>query len=186
MKICELTELAIRLTGLVFIVIALSYVLGFTLTVLACLDPQSRKWVVPQLASYLVMFMDGIMGFLLIKLSKRLSLIMTRGLDQQSQVGFSFEGVQAWSIALVGLAMAATALPRLARLLAERIFDIYHNTYYSSSWPRDHAETVGYIIQFLLGVGIFLGSSGLLGFRRRCRDFGVTKKMGNDSTSAPK
>ena len=127
------------------------------------------------------MFMDGIMGFLLIILSKRFSLLFTRGLDQQSEVGYSFQAVQSWSIALVGLAMAATALPKLTRLLAERIFDIYHNVYYSSAWPRDRAETIGYIMQFLLGLAIFLGSSGLLGLRRRFRDLGVINKTGNDA-----
>jgi len=127
------------------------------------------------------MVVDGLMGIILFRLSKPLSRLITRGLDENATFGFSLEALQSWSIALSGLVIAILPIPKLFQIIARRIVDIQMKVYYSSCWPTDNVEMICFFFQFLLGVAVFLGASGLLGLRKKFRAFGASTTTGKST-----
>jgi len=176
MKMNGLAQLGVRLSGMLFVILAAFQLPGLIVALSACIAPGTRHDAGPMLFHYLSTVIMGVSGALLYAFSARLSSMLTRGVeDHDTQVGFTMESLQVWSVSLAGLVISATALPRLGELLAFRVLlKLYGG--FSSSDLRDNAEIIARTLQFLIGVVMFFGSAGVVGLRQRFREYAIKKE----------
>ncbi len=118
-----------------------------------------------------------IFGGLLWTFSDKLALIMIKG-DSDSSWSENFNikaiDVQRILFSILGLFFMGNSLPKIVSALI--------NMYWMSDLPNVSKSlmpnTIGEISQFLLGVGIFLGSQGLVGLLKAIRNLGMKREEG--------
>ncbi len=112
-------------------------------------------------------------GILLWLLSDKLSLIMVKG-ESHSNESFDTKAsdIQRISFSVLGLFFLGSSLPNLASTIAR--------IHFTSELPNYSTRLLlgagGPIIQFIVGLGIFLGSQGLVNFLDSIRTAGLKRE----------
>ena len=117
-----------------------------------------------------------ICGVLLWFLSDKISVIMNTGkrnADNKSVIEIG--DIQRVSFSVLGLYFMGSSLPKLVTSLI--------NMYFLTNAPNSTTRLIlglgGILIQFIIGLGIFLGSQGLVNFLKAMRSAGIKRE--NDS-----
>ena len=113
-------------------------------------------------------------GVLLWFLSDKLSLIMVKKGENHSNEGSGIEvsEIQRVSFSVLGLYFLGNSLPKLVSTLA--------NVYFMSELTPRLILSGGAIIEFIIGLGIFLGSQALVNFLTSIRTAGLKRKDDNE------
>lgn len=113
-----------------------------------------------------------IFGVLLLFLSDKLSVSMVKGeIHSNEGLGINASDIQRISFSVLGLFFLGSSLPKLVSTLTS----IYSMSELNST-TRLLLGAGGAITQFIVGLGIFLGSQGLVNFLNAIRTAGLKKE----------
>lgn len=117
-----------------------------------------------------------ICGALLWFLSDKISVIMNTGKrNADSKSGIEIGDIQGVAFSALGLYFIGSSLPKLVSAL----LDMYFLTNTPISATIFVVSLGGMLTQFIIGLGIFLGSQGLVNFLKAMRSAGIKRE--NDS-----
>jgi hypothetical protein len=164
----EIASLACRILGIFFIIQGTN-VLSLTLSV-AATSPIVHE------SSFNVIFslIYILFGLLLWFLSDKLSAILIKRESYSNQgSGLGASDIQRVCFSVLGLYFFGNSVPKLVSALT----NMYSMTEIFTT--RILLGSIGVITEFIIGLGIFLGSQGLVNFLNTVRTAG--RKRGNDS-----
>lgn len=120
-------------------------------------------------------FVYILFGVLLWFFSDKLSGIMTKGESQYKEgPGIEVSDIQRVAFSVLGLYFIGSSLPNLvAIVLTSSIRE------QAIPFTQSLLGSVGVIARFIIGLGIFLGSQGLVGFLNNMRTLGLKKENDN-------
>ena len=94
---------------------------------------------------------------------------------EESLSPLTTESFQTVVYSAIGLYIAMRAIPAISSELAGRVFTRMngHHPLSLRMNPWDACQFIGAAVQFVFGVGLFLGAKGVAGFRNRMRQVGA-------------
>jgi hypothetical protein len=116
-----------------------------------------------------------IFGVLLWYLSDRVSVMMVKGETQSNEIiDIKANDIQRISFSILGLFFLGNSLPKLVSTLTN-IYLMRDQIDFTDSTIRLLVGAIGAITQLIIGLGIFLGSQGLINFLNCIRTAGLKR-----------
>lgn len=165
----EIAGLACKILSIYMIILGIN-VLGGVLSVSIATPNQTAH---ESLVNIIFSLVYVLIGVLLWFFSDKLSAIMVTGENHSNEgIGIGASDIQRVSFSVLGLFFLGNSLPRLVTTLT--------SMYSMSGLPNSTTILIlksgGVITEFIIGLGIFLGSQGLVNFLSNMRTAGLKRK----------
>ena len=165
----EIASLACKILGIYLIILGIN--VFFNVFSFSMVMQNNMAYEIILNIIYPLMYI--LFGVLLWFLSDRLSVIMVKG-ETYSNEGFDTKAsdIQRISFSVLGLFFLGSSLPNLVSTIAK----IYSTSELPDYTTRLLLGAGGAITQFIVGLGIFLGSQGLVNFLYTIRTAGLNRE----------
>lgn len=166
----EIASLACKVLGIFFIIQGTNVLSNILLYSMATPDPIANERPLNIIFSLFYIFVGVLLWFL----SDKMSAIMVTG-ESNSNKGSGIEAgdIQRVAFSVLGLYFMGNSLPRLVTNLSTLSGS-------PNSITRIILGSVGGITEFIIGLGIFFGSQGLVNFLNILRTAGLKKENGSE------
>jgi len=160
----EIASLACKILGIFFIIQGTN-VLSLTLSV-AATSPIAHESFFNVIFSLIYILFGVLLWFLSDKLS---AIMVAREIHSNEGSGIQISDIQRIAFSVLGLFFLGNSVPRLVSTLTNGYF--MSGSAYSVT--RLVLEAGGTVVQLIIGLGIFLGSQGLVNFLNNIRTAGL-------------
>lgn len=168
----DIASLACKIIAIVLIIQGISILanlLSFYITVPNLMEMMEPEPIANMVSPYIFLLISGV---LLWFFSDKLALIMVKGENDSilnETLVIKAIDVQGILFSVLGLFFVGTSLPKILSALT----NIYLMRDLPGASMRLLPNAMGDISQFVLGLGIFFGSQGLVGLLKKVRTLGV-------------
>jgi hypothetical protein len=165
----EIASLACKILGIYIIIQGINVLSSVLYVSIATPNLMANESLINIIFSLMYIFI----GVLLWLLSDKLSAIMVTGENHYNEgSGIQVGDIQRVAFSVLGLFFLGNSLPKLVSTLT--------NEYFMSGSPysttRLMLEAGGTVVQLIVGLGIFLGSQGLVNFLNTIRTAGLKRE----------
>ncbi|HEY8911122.1 MAG TPA: hypothetical protein VIM51_12725 [Desulfosporosinus sp.] len=168
----EMASLACKILGIYIIIQGINV---FSSVLLFAPTPAPDQMAHENFVNIIFSLVYFIFGVLLLFFSDKLSAVMVTGGTHTKEVaGIEVSDIQRVAFSVLGLYFMGSSLPKLVSTLTSAM----------RALPNSFTGfillgSVGIITEFIIGLGIFLGSQGLVSFLNNMRTMGLKKEDDN-------